>query len=67
VGWLSTTRTFTATPCDNRVLNPKAFPDNADLRFGGMFALLIATGKSSHFANLLLTVSFLNEDGTPND
>lgn len=28
--------------------------------------LLIATGETSHFANLLLTVGFLNEDGTPN-
>jgi L-fucose mutarotase/ribose pyranase (RbsD/FucU family) len=28
--------------------------------------LSIATGESSHFANLLLKVGFLNEDSTPN-
>ncbi len=28
--------------------------------------LVVATGETSHFANLLLTVGFVNEDGTPN-
>jgi L-fucose mutarotase len=28
--------------------------------------LVVATGETSHYANLLLTVGFLNEDGTPN-